>query len=250
MKKYLLGAAAALAIATPGIASAQSGHIDLGYATTDAGAFDIDTTTLGGAYSWGGNGSVGFQVDGNFGWHEYDGGGPEVDTYNIGGHAFVRDTGHLIGGFVNFGNTDFDGFIDYDYWTIGAEGALYLSRTTIDGTLSWSDSEDLDRSLTALDLGVTHFISDNFSIGGNVGFGEIDSGGSDFTTLGVSTEYQFAAMPISIYGGYSTTDFDGFDADTLSVGVRYNFGGTLFDRDRSGASLTRNGGFGRLGGIL
>lgn len=248
MKKYLLGAAAALAFVAPGVASAQSGHIDLGYGTTDISGGDIDSTTLGGAYSWGGNGTVGFQVDGNLGWHEFDGGG-DVDTYNFGGHAFVRDTGHLIGGFVNFGNTDFGGGFDYDYWTIGAEGAIYMNRTTIDGALSWSDSEDLDTSLTALDLGLTHFVTDNFSLGANVGFGEID-GGSDFTTLGVGAEYQFAAMPISLYGGYSTTDFDGSDADTLSVGVRYNFGGTLFDRDRSGASLTRNGGFGRLGGVL
>jgi len=248
MKKYLLGAAAALAIVAPGVASAQSGYVDLGYSTTEIGPNDIETTALGGAYTWGGDGTIGFQVDGVVGMHEYDG-GPDVDTYNLGFHAFARNTGHLIGGFVNFGGTDFGGGFDYDYYTLGAEGALYMSRTTLNGTLSWSDSEDLDSSLTALDLGITHFVTDNFSIGGNVGFGEID-GGSDFTTLGVGGEYQFASFPISLYGGYSTTDFDGTDADTLSLRVRYNFGGTLFDRDRSGASLTRNAGFGRLGGIL
>ena len=57
MKKYLLGAAAALAIAAPGVASAQSGYVDLGYSTTEVGSADVDTTTLGGAYAWGGNGS-------------------------------------------------------------------------------------------------------------------------------------------------------------------------------------------------
>ena len=36
MKKYLLGAAALLALAAPGVASAQSADVDLGYANTDA----------------------------------------------------------------------------------------------------------------------------------------------------------------------------------------------------------------------
>jgi hypothetical protein len=249
MKKYLLGAAAALAIVAPGVASAQSGYVDLGFTNSDAGALEIDTTQIGGAYAWGGNGTVGFQIDGVVGMHEYDSGGPEVDTYNIGGHAFVRNDSHLIGGFVNFGNTDF-GFGEYDYYTLGAEGAIYMSRTTLNGTLSWSDSEDFDSSITALDLGLTHFVTDNFSVGGNVGFGEIDNGGSDFTAFGVGGEYQFATFPVSLYGGWNTTDYDGFEVDALTLGVRYNFGGTLFDRDRSGASQSRNGGFGRLGAVL
>lgn len=247
MKKILLGAVAALAIAAPGVASAQSGYVDLGFANADAGATDIDTTQIGGAYAWGGNGTVGFQVDGVIGTHEYDSGG-EVDTYNFGGHAFVRNDSHLIGGFVNFGNTDFDVF-DYGYYTLGAEGAIYLNRTTLNGTLSWSDSEDLDTSLTAVDLGLTHFVTDNFSIGANAGFGEIDGGG-DFSGFGIGGEYQFASFPVSLYGGWNTTDFDGFEVDALTFGVRYNFGGTLLERDRSGASQSRNAGFGRLGGVL
>lgn len=248
MKKYLLGAAAALAIIAPGVASAQSGYVDLGYTSTDLEfGGDVDTTALGGAYSWGGNGTVGFQVDGAIAQHEFSGG--DVDTYNFGGHAFVRNDSYLVGGLVNFGNTDFGGGADYDYYTIGAEGAIYLQRTTLNGALTWSDSEDLDNSITALDLGVTHFITDNFSIGGNVGAGEFDAG-SDFTSFGLGAEYQFASLPVSLYGGWSTTDYDGFETDGLTLGVRYNFGGSLFDRDRSGASLTRNAGFGRLGGIL
>jgi len=248
MKKFLLGAAAALAIAAPGVASANSGHVDLSYTNTDFDGGDADTTAIGGAYVWGGEGTVGFQLDGTIGQHDFSTGG-DVDTYNLGGHAFVRNEGHLIGGFVNFGNTDFGGGSEYDYYTLGAEGAIYMSRTTLNGVLSWSDSEDLDTSLTALDLGVTHFVTDNFSVGGTAGFGEVD-GGSEFSSFGLGGEYQFASFPVSLYGGWNTTDFDGFEADALTLGVRYNFGGTLLDRDRSGASLTRNGGFGRLGGIL
>lgn len=246
MKKYLLGAAAVLALAAPGVASAQSGFVDLGYSSTDVSSAEIDAWTFGGAYAWGGD-SLGFQVDGVFGSHEYDSGGGEVDTYNIGGHLFTRNDTHLIGGFASVGNTDFS-IGEYDYYTVGLEGAYYMSRTTLNGVLSYSDSEDFDSDATALDIGATHFATDNFSFSGTLGFGEIAD--LDFLTLGVGAEYQFSGAPISLYGGYTTTDYDVFDADTLSVGVRWNFGGSLFDRDRSGASLTRNTGFGRLGAIL
>lgn len=246
MKKYLLGAAAVLAISAPGAASAQSGYVDLGYSTTEVGSTEIDTWAVGGAYAWGGNGSLGFQIDGLIGSHEYDS-GPEVDTYNLGGHLFTRNDNYLFGGFANIGNTDF-GLFDYDYYTVGLEGAYYLSRTTLNGVLSYSDSDDLNADATALDLGATYFVSDNFSFGGTVGFGEIDDG--DFSTFGIGAEYQLSAAPISLYGGYNTTDFDGTDVDVLSLGVRWNFGGSLLERDRSGASLTRNGGFGRLGAVL
>ncbi|ANP46973.1 hypothetical protein [Candidatus Viadribacter manganicus] len=247
MKKYLLGAAAALAIAAPGVASAQSGYADLGYSTTDAGSNDIDTWQLGGAYAWGGNGSLGFQLDGVIGNHEYDTGG-DADTYNLGAHLFTRNDSYLLGGFVSLGNTDFGGGFDYDYYTVGVEGAYYLERTTFNGALSYSDASDLNADATALDLGVTHFVTDNFSFGGTVGFGELAD--NDFTTYGVGAEYQFSSTPISLYAGYTKNDYDGFETDTLSAGVRWNFGGSLLERDRSGASLTRNAGFGRLGAIL
>lgn len=247
MKKLLLGAAAALAIAAPSVASAQSGYVDLGYGTTDIGNNDIDTWTIGGAYAWGGNGSLGVQLDGVIGNSEYDG-GPDVDTYNFGGHLFTRNDQYLFGGFASLGNTDFGGGFDYDYYTVGLEGAYYVDRNTFNAVLSYSDSDDLNADATALDLGATHFLTDNFSFGGTVGFGELAD--NDFVSYGVGAEYQFASAPISLYGGYTKNDYDGFDADTLSVGVRWNFGGSLIERNRSGASLTRNAGFGRLGAIL
>lgn len=247
MKKFLLGAVAALAISAPGVASAQSGYLDLGYSSSDAGANDIDTWAVGGAYSWSGNGSLGFQLDGVVGQHEYDV-GAEADTYNLGAHLFTRNESHLFGGFVGIGSTEFGGPFDYDYYTVGLEGAYYMSRTTLNGVLSYSNSDDLNADATMLDLGATHFVTDNFSINGGVGFGELAD--NDVTTYGVGAEYQFTGVPISLYGGYNSSDYDGSEVDVFSLGVRWNFGGSLLDRDRSGASLTRNAGFGRLGAVL
>lgn len=247
MKKFLLGAVAALAMSAPGVASAQSGYLDLGYSSTDTGTNEIDTWAVGGAYAWGGNGSLGFQLDGAVGQHEYDV-GLDANTYNLGAHLFTRNENHLLGGFVGIGNTDIDGALEYDYYTFGLEGAYYMSRTTLNGVLSYSNSDDLNSDATMLDLGATHFVTDHFSINGGVGFGELSD--NDVTTFGVGAEYQFTSAPISLYAGYNNSDYDGTDVDILSVGVRWNFGGSLLDRDRSGASLTRNAGFGRLGAVL
>lgn len=63
-----------------------------------------------------------------------------------------------------------------------------------------------------------------------------------------------ATLPISIFGGYQRSEVDeaNIEVDSLGIGVRYNWGGTLFDRDRSGAGLRRRAGvFGRLlSGVL
>src|SRR5690606_15888768 len=89
MKKYLLGAAAALAIAAPGVASAQQGYVDLGYSTGEVEAFGASADTegwqVGGAAAFGGNGGLGFQIDGAFGNSEIDG-GDDVDSFVLGGH--------------------------------------------------------------------------------------------------------------------------------------------------------------------
>ncbi len=249
MKKFLFGAAAALAIVAPGAALAQSGYAEVGYASTDVGGNDIDTWQFGGAAAWGGNGSMGFQLDGAYGSHEYGGVGAEADTYNLTGHIFGRNDNHMVGAFVGFGNTEFGGAFDYGYWTLGVEGAYYMARTTLSGVVAYSDSDDLDAQMTSADAALTHFVTDNFSIGGGLGFGDIE-GGSEFTSYGVGGEFQFTGAPISIYGGYNVTDFDGSDVDVLSIGARWNFGGSLFDRDRNGASLVRNAGFARIGAVL
>lgn len=253
MKKYLLGAAALLAISAPGVAAAQSGYVDLGYQSTEVEAggleADGDGWTIGGATAWGGDGTFGVQLDALYGDAE------DTSTYSIGGHLFTRNSNYLFGGFASYGNTDVDGGDEVDAWTVGLEGQYYLSRTTFDAAVSYGKGDDLDAEFTGLDLGATHFLTDNFSFGGNLGFGNIESGGADADTMtyGLGAEYQFASAPISIFGGWQHIELDDADADadTLGLGVRYNFGGTtLLERNRSGASLSRGGGLGRFAGLL
>ena len=253
MKKYLLGAAALLAISAPGVAAAQNGYVDLSYqsAEADVGGFEADGEgwTLGGATSWGGDGTFGVQLDALVGEAE------DSSSYNVGGHLFTRNGNYLLGGFANYGNVDVDGGDEADFWTVGLEGQYYLSRTTLDGSLSYGEGDDIDAEFTGLDLGATHFLTDNFSFNGGVGFGTIEGSGFyvDTVSYGLGGEYQFASAPISLFGGWQHAEIDDLDsdADSINVGVRYNFGGqTLLERNRSGASLSRGGGLGRFAGLL
>jgi opacity protein-like surface antigen len=129
MKKLLLGAAAALAIAAPGVASAQSGYVDLGYASTEGDVlgtdFEGDGWQVGGAAAW-----TNFQVDGSFS------SGEEVDTWNIGGHLFSRTDSYLFGGFANYGNSEPEGGTDSSIWTVGLETQFRRRRRRRDANRS------------------------------------------------------------------------------------------------------------------
>jgi hypothetical protein len=257
MRSLIVAAAALVAAAAPGVASAQAtGYADASYSdiSTDTGAGDGDADgwRVGGAVAFDAY-ALGVQLDASVSNIEADGGG-ETDEWNIGGHVFNRADTWLLGGFVNFGSNDVDGAGDSDYWTVGAEGQYYLERTTLDAALSYTEADDADLNATALDLGATYFFTDNFTVNGGVGFANVedDAGDdADFISAKVGAEYQFASVPVSVFGGYAHTEADDLDlsSDTLSIGVRYNFGGTLYDRNRSGASLSRGGGLGRFFGL-
>lgn len=255
MRNWITGAAAALAVvAAPTVASAQAtGYIDLGYVNSSLEQFgsdvDIDTVVANGVVAFDMNNGVGLQIDARIGNAEPEVGG-DIDFWSLGAHVYTRQNNWLFGGYVGIGNVD-GGGADSDEWTIALETQYYMNRTTFSGAVSYSEADDADLEATALDLGVQHFVTDNFAIGAYVGFGNIESTGADtdVTTIGVQAEWQMATLPISIFGGYQRNDVDdaGIEVDSFNIGVRYNWGGTLYDRNRSGAGLQRRPGvFSRL----
>jgi hypothetical protein len=257
MRNWIIGAAAMLAAAVPGVAAAGTGYVDLGYTNSNLEVFgtdvDVDTWAVGGAVAIDAPHAIGVQLDGRFGSAEPDFSSNEIDFWNIGGHAYKRSTNWLFGLYLGVGNIDAGGGTDVDEWTVALEGQYYMAQTTIDGAISRSEIDDADLETTALDLGVRHFLNDNFSLSGNVGFANLESSGGDVDAnqFGVGGEYQFSGMPVSVFAGYTHSEIDdiNLEVDSLSIGVRYNWGGTLFDRNRSGAGLSRRGGaFSRLFG--
>ena len=233
MRNWIIGAAAILAVAVPGVASAQTGYVGGVYSNVEVdGADDSDAWGVEGAVAFAGSSSIVFEVDASVIDPE------EGDTgYGVVGHVYSRNDSHLFGGFVGIAGSD-----DSETWTAGLEGAKYFANWTLAGAVAYGNNDDFDSDGYGVNAEGRFFVNDNLRLNANLGWANIDFGGfgdDDAFTYGVGGEYQFASLPISVAAGWNHVEFDEVDteADALSVGVRWNFGGqTLRDRDRNGAS--------------
>jgi|CXWL01.1.fsa_nt_gi hypothetical protein len=244
MQKTTFLGAAAIALMAATSAHAQSGFVGLSYQSSDD--TNIDTIALSGSVAAGAN----FQLDGRYASLEASGGGgSSIDAWNVGGHLFSRGEQWLWGGYIGFNTLDVGGGFSVDDTTFALETQYFMARTTFSGALGYTTSDlfGADLKQTALDLELRHFVSDNFSIQGNVGFGNVDGGGgsdADVSGYGIGAEAQLGSAPVSIYGGFQHAELDGGSGvDSIGIGARWNFGGSLFDRNRSGAGLNRPSNF-------
>jgi hypothetical protein len=232
MRNWIIGAAAVLAMAAPSVASAQAtGYVGAIYANSDTdGADDSDAWGAEGAVAFAGSGSIVFEIDASV--IEPD----EGDTASaIAGHVYARNDSHLFGGFVGISNAE-----DSDTWFAGLEANKYFDNWTLAGAVVYANNDDASADGWGVNVEGRVFLSDNFRLNANAGWATIDSdfGDDDAMQFGVGGEYQFDMIPVSIALGYTHTDFDDadFEVDTVAVALRYNWGGTLRDRDRNGAS--------------
>jgi hypothetical protein len=234
MRKVLLGATAALAFVAPGVASADTaGHVSATYANTDIdGADDFDSYGIDGAVA----------TDLGSGWMlQFDGSSYNVGDFDDGTggayvHAGVRSASHTIAGFV--GLTDVFGSSGA---TIGAEGQLFFSSVTVNGSAVYASFDDGDVDITNLHVDGTFYLSENFGLTGGVSHTEAeDTSEIDWTTWSADAAYRFANSGFSVFGGYAYTDSDdlGGEADTFRIGLRFDFGtDSLQSSSQTGASL-------------
>lgn len=247
-KTALLAAAAAMMCATPAMAD---GYLGARYSTGEVdGGVSTDVTSWQGEgeLGWnGGAGSWGGQFGGQFGNVEVDTGG-DTDFFTLNGHLFYQGTGWRLGGVITYGTLD---ETDLDEFTYGIESSFDFGPNTTffaSGVLGTLDGGGSDYDQWAIDLGLGHYLSDNFRIAGNLGFGAIDDADIDTTTWGINGEWQFSGAPISIVAGYNAYNLDtgtgDADANYFSVGARWNFGGgTLRDRNND-TPFNANGHYG------
>lgn len=238
---HVLAATAAALTLGLSVANAEtvpSGYADAHYTSIDTDSGDADAWGIKGAYAAPLGDTVGIQLDA--GWDTIDSDGSD-DNDAISGtvHVFHRNDTALIGGAVGAVDSD-----DSTTWGAALEGDYYLANGTVGGRILYLTNDDADVDFWGAEAHYRHFITDDFTVEVTGGFGnaEADSGGdADVTWVGLEGEYQLAAAPVSLFAGagWANVDSDGFDEDvtTLKVGVRYNFGGSLKDRDRTGASL-------------
>lgn len=240
MKKQLafLGAAAA-ALMMAGTAHADGGYVGLSYADnsdSDSNAWGVD-----GAFA-----SSNFQFDA--GYSRINTSVGDANDWGIGAHLFSRNDQWLWGGYVGYNSVD-GGGDSVNEWTVALQTQFYMPRTTLSGDLSYSQISDFpflgDITTTQIDGEARFFATDNFSFQGNLGWGNMDTdiGSGDFWTYGVGAEWQADSMPISLFADWQGVNSDAADtSSTWRIGVRYNWGGTLLERNRSGAGLNQPGG--------
>lgn len=180
-------------------------------------------------------------------------------------HVFARTADWLAGAFVGE-NDSGEGTLKGG----GVEGQYYMGPFTFEGSLGAATQSlgfdffgsGFQPHMIAVRVGARYFVSPDFVVGvhagymdGDTTFHEDSSLSEDFQapglfTVGVGGEYKVPGQPVTVtlnyeHGDSSThvTDNEGLDehlkliGDDVSVGVRWNFGGSLLERDRHGASL-------------
>lgn len=242
MRKIILAAAAVMAVAAaPAVASAQTGYV--------GGVYNnVDVDGLGDADAWGVEGSVFFPTSGSLGV-EVDASVVDVEDgdtgYSLAGHLFTRNDRYLFGGFVAVSDSDSSTTV-----AGGLEANKYYDRWTLNGSVFYGENDDNNVDGYGVNVGASLFASDNLRFDVNLGWANVDAGAADDDALayGIGAEYQLDTVPVSFGASYARIELDdsNVDADVVGVVVRYNFGGTLFDRDRNGASQANRNGLGAV----
>lgn len=237
MKKNLFAAAAVVAFLGSAVAAnAQTiGHVGANYARQE-----VDVSGLGDANQdvWQAEGAVRFDAGSlgaaiNGAVTDYEHG----DTvFGATGHLNTKVGEGLVGGFAGVDTSD-----DLTVWGLGVEGQTNLTaKTTLFGQAGYGNSDDLgDADLWAVRGELRHYVTDNIKLQGSLGYVAVDSdlGDDDLWNAGVEAEYQFTGSPVSVLAGYDHFDGKGVDGDIFRVGVRYTFGGSIRERDQSGAAM-------------
>lgn len=234
--------AAAQTVGTTGYVGAAYGHNESEVSIEDFGSAegDGDAWKVEGAVALPLGSSLGLQIDGEYLNVESDG-DDEADALSGTAHLFTANEKGAIGGFV--GVTDAD---DVTFWTVGAEAQAYWEQVTLQGQLAYGQLDEFDDADFWGGRGEARFFAtDNLRFDVNGGWSRIsaDDDDLDVYSYGVGAEYQFDAVPVSLFATYDHAEFDeagiDVDNDTFFVGARYAFGGgTLKARDRSGARWT------------
>jgi hypothetical protein len=234
MKKILMGAAAALAIAAPGLAHADNATIiGLGYSSTDfGGGDDIQNYGLNAGFNHEMNNGWVMQVDGEWGRQDING-CCYASSYGAV-HLGTRTDTHEVAGFA--GLTEFAGVSGLG---VGLEGEMFLGNFNLGASAGYADFDDADITFSSIEVNGAYFFTPNLALTGLVAENNFDAGigNSDYLTLGVGGEYRFENSPASIQLGYRNADFDGGDADIWSIGFKWDMGSnSVEDRTRNGVS--------------
>lgn len=239
---FLATAAVAALVAAPAFAQDSVGSIGAGYNNVkyDFGGADFtqETGKIDGNFAVPVTADWTVTVDGGF---SYAYNGPEgADNSNVDAtvHASTVFNGVRVGGFVG-GQTVFDETM----WTFGAEAQTHMNNLVLTGSVAYETLDGIDVDAWAFGADAAYFITPALRVNGGLGWSTVDAGGIDIDSwsANVGGEYQIASTPFSVVANYGYSELNDVDVsnNTLTLGVRYSFGGDLQARSRAGADLGR-----------
>lgn len=215
-----------------------SGMLDLDYANINGSKGAGDANVYGG----GGSGLFSFgaiNLQGDASYHDYIVGGPNVSNWNAGGEAFWRGMMGTLGATGGYDSLDhpnahithYGGFGEYylNSITFAAKGGGFSGTASADGYYAGGE--------------VLGYLAPNFALSGNVNYYHFNHTvanpnfhETDFTAEGEWLMSQ--RVPVSLYGGYTFSDYSGAHANTFFVGLRFYMNpasnAPLIERQREG----------------
>lgn len=230
-------AAVGLLLATPALA-APAGYVGGNYvhSQSDPGNADADGWAVDGSVALDTGSALGVALNANVGDDDVS-----DSNWGLGGHVFTRMGTGLVGGFAKY----LDGGNNAEAWAFGAEGQYNFTGFTAGAAATWlnPDNSSIYDSAWGIDGQAKIYATDNLRLSGNVGYGDYDGAISAFDdktwTFGAGAEWQLASLPISLVGDYAHVDYDraNVQSDAFRLGARYTWGGSLKERNDTGADL-------------
>lgn len=231
MKKVVFAGAAVAALMMAGAAHAEAGGY-AGVLYNDARVDEVGDNSgfaIEGGAAFGD--AVAFEVDGMLA-NADDG-----VASSVTGHVYKRTDRFLAGAYA--------GYTDNEASTTeyGVEANFFMDRLTIAAAYATAEAEfeGIEVDAQGYSIEARLFPNDHIRLQVGLGSATADVGyfsDVDFSTWGGGMEFQIGDTPLSGVVSYANADVDdlGISIDTVTVGLRYNWGGSLFERDRSGAS--------------
>lgn len=122
----------------------------------------------------------------------------------------------------------------------GVEGQVNYDRATLAANAAYGTVDDLDLDIWGVSGEGRFFLTDDVRIDAGLGWASADADGfeAEGWTAGVGGEARFVG-PFSVFLAYDYAELDELDvsANTVTLGLRVNFDGSLKERDRSGPSF-------------
>jgi len=125
------------------------------------------------------------------------------------------------------GMTSIDtGIGDTSAWTVGGEYAAFMGNTTLAGSLSDSNVDDLGLDVWGLGGEYRIFASDDLRFDLGAGYLRADAGGGsiDGLQVGAGVEYRFSGTPFSLGANVAYVDADVINTTTIGLSLRFDFG--------------------------